>query len=161
MAPNIGRTVSKFTKLIIGDTANTLRSIPINTLSVVGVEYDEEDLTAWQDAVKGALPNMPDAPIEFGGPFDTSAAVALPALSGSHTVVNALNGLQVPRTIDIQIGIRQAWEAGEPQFGISRSATSGYLITKYTVDLSSMTYSAKAVLFPGSALPAFGTTAEV
>ena len=160
MAPQTGRTVSKFTKFVIGDSGNVLRSIPINTLSVVGVEYDEEDLTAWQDAVKGALSNMPDAPIEFGGPFDTSAAVAVANLSGSHTVLSVLNGLLVPRTIDIQIGIRQAWEAGEPQFGISQTATSGYIITKYNVDLSSMTYSAKAVLYPGSALPAWDIAAE-
>jgi hypothetical protein len=160
MAAQTGRTVSKFTKFIIGDSGNVLRSIPINTLSVVGVEYDERDLTAWQDAVKGALPDMPDAPIEFGGPFDTTAAAAVPALSGSHTILSALNGVQTPRTIDIQIGIRQTWEDGEPQFGISQSATSGYIVTKYTVDLSSMTYSAKAVLYPGSSLPAWGTTAE-
>ena len=158
--PNVGRTVSKFTKLIIGDTGNVLRSIPINSLSVVGVVYDERDLTAWQDAVKGALPDMPEAPIEFGGPFDSSGAVAVANLSGSHTVLSPLNGGQTPRTIDVQIGIRQAWVAGEPQFGISQTATSGYVITKYTVDLENMTYTAKAVLFPGSALPAFGTAAE-
>jgi hypothetical protein len=160
MAPNTGRTVSKHVRFIIEDSAGTLRHIPINSLSVVGVAYDEMDVTAWQDAVKGALPNMPDAPIEWSGPFDSTAAAVSPALSGSHTVLSALNGLSSPLTLDIQFGIRQTWEAGEPQFGISATSTSGYLVTKYTVDPSSMTYSARAVLFPGSSLPAFGTAAE-
>ena len=65
-----------------------------------------------------------------------------------------------PLTLDIHFGIRTAWDAGEPQFGITATATSGYLVTKYVVDMSSMTYSARAVLYPGSSLPAWGTTAE-
>lgn len=163
---NISRTVSRWLNLVLGDSADTLRDIPINSLSVVGVTYSEEDVTAFQDAVKGALPGQPDAPIEFSGPFDTTAAQAasgtgvVPALSGSHTVLSALVGGMTPRSLDIQIGMRQTWETGEPQFGISKSATSGYIITKYDVDPSAGTYSARAVLYPGSALPAFGTAAE-
>ena len=109
---------------------------------------------------------MPDAPIEISGPFDTTAVQSAsgtgvaPTLSGSHTVLSAINGLSVPLSLDIQFGIRHTWETGEPQFGISQSATSGYLCTSYTVDASTMTYSAKFVLLPGSALPAWGTAAE-
>jgi hypothetical protein len=160
MAANTGRTTYKHINFIISDTGGTLRNVPINNLSVVGVTYNEEDLTAWQDAVAGALPSMPDAPIDFGGPFDTSAAAASPGLSGSHTVLAGLNGGMTPQTLDIQFGIRHAWEADEPQFGITQSATSGYILTKYTVNPSDMTYSARLVLFPGSALPAWGTAAE-
>jgi hypothetical protein len=155
-----GRTTFKWTTLYIGDTADTLRAIPINSLSAVGVTYDEVDLTAFQDAVKGNLPAMPDAPLDFGGPWDTSAAASVPALSGSHTVLSALNGLSVPRSVDIRFGIRAAAEADSPQFGISKSATSGYIITKFIVDPSTGMYSARAVLIPGSALPAWGVTAE-
>ena len=160
MTSATGRTTFKHTTLYIGDSADVLRAVPINSLSVVGVTYSETDLTAWQDAVTGRLPNMPDCVIEFGGPFDTSAAAAAPALSGSHTVLSVLNGLMVPRTLDIRIGIRATQEADSPQFGITKSATSGFLVTKYTVDPSAGMYSARAVLFPGSALPAFGTAAE-
>ena len=163
---NTGRTVSKLVNLVIGDSGNTLRDIPISGISVVGVVYEEQDLTAFQDAVRGALPNMPDAPIEWTGPFDTTAAQAasasgvVPALSGSHTVLNGLNGGFTPRSIDVQFGIRQTWETGEPQFGITATDTSGYLITSYTVNPDDMTYSARAALYPGSSLPAWGTAAE-
>src|SRR3990167_3353353 len=161
MAAQTGRTTFKNLDLRISDSGNgTIRSIPINSLSVVGVVYDEVDLTAWQDAVKGSLPSMPDAPIDFGGPWDTSAAAAAGTLSGSHTILSAVNGAMTPLMLDIQFGMRHAWESGEPQFGITASATSGYIVTKYVVDPSTMMYSARAVLYPGSALPAFGTAAE-
>ena len=160
MASLTGRTDFKWTTLYIGDYNNTLRAIPIDSLSAFGLKYDEQELTAWQDAIKGRLPTMPDAPLEFGGPWDTSALAAAPALSGSHTVLVALNGSCTPRTIDIRIGIRAVAEADSPQFGISQSATSGYIITSYEVDMKNATYKARAVLFPGSALPAWGTTPE-
>lgn len=166
MTANTGRTVSKWTDFRLHDTSATLRRIPVMTISAVGVTFDETDLTALQDAVKGALPNMPDAPISITGPFDTSAAVAVGAgLSGSHTVLSALAaavaaGTAVPLSVDIQIGIRHAWESGEPQFGLTASATSGYLLTAYTVDPNAGTYSAEFRLFPGSSLPAWGTAAE-
>lgn len=159
MTANTGRTTFKNVNFIIHD-GTALRNIPINSLSAVGVVYDEVDLTAFQDAVRGRLPAMPDAPIEIGGPFDTTAAGASPALSGSHTVLSALNGAQTPRSLDIQIGMRHAWESGEPQFGLTSSATSGYVVTSYIVNPAEGTYTARLVLFPGSALPAWGTAAE-
>lgn len=160
MAAQTGRTTFKHIQFNIDDSAGTLRSVPIDSLSVVGITYDEMDLTAFQDAVKNALPSMPDAPIEFGGPFDNSAAAAAGTLSGSHTVLSAICGLMTPLTIDVQFGIRHAWESGEPQFGITATAANGYILTRYNVDVSTMRYSARAVLYPGSAAPAWGTAAE-
>ena len=166
MAANTGRTVSKYVNFVIADSNNTIRDIPINSLSVCGVVYDEVDVGAFQDAVKSALPGMPDAPIDITGPFDTTAAQAasgtgtVPALSGSHTVLSPLNGAYTPRSVDVQFGIRQTWETGEPQFGITATATSGYLVTSYTVNADDMTYAASLRLYPGSSLPAWGTAAE-
>ena len=162
MAPNTtGRTTSKWINFIVGDSADVLRNIPVSSVSVVGVTVEEHDMTAFQDAVKGALPGMRDAPIECSGPLDISAAATTPTLSGSHTVLAGMVGNPTPRSIDIQFGMRHAWEAGEPQFGVSKSATSGYILFAYTVDPSSMTYTATFRLLNGSALPAFGTSAEV
>lgn len=161
MAVQTGRTTSKWVQFIVGDSGNdTLRQIPINSLSALGVTYDESDVTAWMDAVRGVLPNMPDAPIDISGPFDTTAAAAVASLSGSHTVLSAINGALTPLTLDVRIGMRHAWETGEPNFGITATATSGYILTKYDVDLSSMTYNASFRLFPGSSLPAFGSSDE-
>jgi len=162
MAVQTGRTVSKHVQFHIGNATNAaIRWIPIDTLSAVGVTYDETDLTAWMDAVKGMLPNMPAAPIDIGGPWDTTAdSTNDTALSGSHTILNGINGGATPLTLDIRIGMRHTWETGEPNFGITASATSGYLCTAYNVDFGSQRYTAHFDLFPGSSLPAFGTSDE-
>ena len=166
MAVQTGRTTSNWVNLRIYDYEPVLREIPINGISICGIAYDETDLTAWQDAVSGALPNMPDAPIEFTGPYDVqpaqvaSATEVVPALSGSHIVLEPIMGAMTTLTVDIQIGIRHTWQTGEPQFGITRAAADGYILTKYDVDFENMTYAARLVLYPGSALPAWGTIAE-
>lgn len=159
MTAQTGRTTFKWIGFLLHD-GTALRNIPINSLTAVGVTYDEVDLTAFQDAVRGRLPSMPDAPIEISGPFDTSVVAAAPSLSGSHTVLSALNGATTPRSLDIQFGVRHTWEAGEPQFGLTSTTTSGYIVTNYTVNPQDGTYSARLVLAPGSALPAWGTAAE-
>lgn len=161
MAVQTGRTVKRWVNFILGDSSNVLRNIPVDTINGVGLEYEEVDLTAFQDAIKGVLVSHPDLTIEIGGPFDTSAAAASPTLSGSHTVLSPLNGDNTPRTLDVQVGIRHTWEAGEPQFGISRSATSGVIVTKYSVDVNNGKYSATLKMYAGSSAPAWGTAAEV
>lgn len=166
MAAKTGRTVGKWFNFVVDDSNGVIRDVPVDTISVVGIVYEEQDLTSLQDAIKGALPNMPDAPIEITGPFSNLAAQAAsgtgvaPALSGPHTVIEPTNGLSVPLTLDCQFGIRHTWETGEPQFGITSSATSGYVCVSYNVDPSMMKYSAKYVLYPGSTAPAWGTAAE-
>lgn len=161
MAVNTGRTVTKWYRFGVDDSAGTAREIPIDSLSPVGFVYDETDVTAWQDQVKGYLSNHPDAPIDITGPFDTSAAVgfaasaATPTLSGSHTVLSAIAGGVTPLALGVHIGVRHYWEAGEPVFGIiAASGTTGYLCTKYTVEGEK--YSARFVPYPGS-IPAWGT----
>lgn len=160
-----GRTVSKWVRFVLGDSAGTLREIPIWSISVVGVKYDQIELTAFQDAVKGLLPGFPDAPIEITGPFDTTAAAAAagtgatPVLSGSHTVLSALNGGNTPRSLGVYFGDRALWATGAPTFGIINSATSGYLVFEYSVvPKDPLSYKATLRLFPGSALPAWATT---
>lgn len=170
MAAQTGRTVSKWCKFQIDDSAGTLRDLPINTINGVGLTFDEVDLTAFQDAVKGALQGQPDFTLTIGGPLDTSAAQAASAsgaaaaLSGSHTVLNALMaaaaaGTDSPLAFGFYVGIRHYWETGEPAFGITGTTTNGMRIFEYTIDPSAMTYSAKFRMNPGSAIPAWGTAA--
>lgn len=160
MAVQTGRTNQKWVSFNIDDSAGTLRTIPVDSINGVGLTYDEVDLTAFQDAIKGALPAHPDVAITITGPFDTTAANSAGTLSGSHTILSAINGAQTPLTLDVQVGIRHAWEAGEPQFGITSSATSGFLCFDYQVDVNAGKYSAKFRMFPGSSAPAWGTAAE-
>ena len=157
MTAQTGRTVTKWTDFQIDDSSWTLRSIPVDSINGVGLVYDEVELTAFQDAIKGALHGHPDSVITITGPFDNSVAAAAGTLSGSHTVLSAINGVGTPLTLNIEVGIRHAWEAGEPAFGITSSATSGYLCFDY--QLQGEKYSAKFRMYPASTAPAWGTAA--
>jgi len=154
MTANTGRTVSRWVAFLVDDSGGTPRNIPVNSINGVGLEYPEKDLTAFTDALKGVLPETPECVIEIEGPFDTIAN------TGSHTVLSGIAGGVTPLTLDVQIGIRHAWESGEPQFGITSSATSGFLCTSYKVNVNDGTYSAKFNMYPGSSAPAWGTAAE-
>ena len=162
----VGRTVSKWFNFVIEDSGQVIRDVEVYTISIVGVVYEEQDLTALADAVRGALPNMPSAPIEITGPFSNKAATAAggtgaaAAYTGCDTIFPGINGAILPLTLDCQFGIQSLWSTGDPQFGISQSATSGYLCFGYTVDAATMTYSVSFNLFPGSSLPAWATSAE-
>lgn len=158
-----GRTVTKWTRFAVDDSGGTPREIPVDTISPVGFSYDEVEVTAYQDAVKGYLAGHPDAPIEITGPFDNSAAAALaasgaaPVLSGSHTVLQPISvpTFTTPLGLWIGFGVRGYWTTGDPAFGVvAPSATSGYICTKYTVEGEK--YSATFKPYPGTT-PAWGT----
>lgn len=158
-----GRTVDRWTRVLVDDSGGTPREIPVNTISPVGFVYDESDLTAFQDAVKGYLAAHPDAPIDISGPFSNLAAAAAaasgaaPTLSGSHTVLAPISAVTftTPLGLAIMFGIQGYWTTGDPVFGVvSPSATSGYVCTKYQVEGTQ--YSARFVPYPGTT-PAWGT----
>ena len=153
MGANTGRTTSKWFVFVIDDSGSTIREIPVSSMGVVGVTYEEIDVTAWQDACRGALPGMPEAPIEIGGPFDSTAT------TGSWTVLAGIAGGVTVLTLDCKFGIRQAWDA-EPQFGLTATGNTGFLCYSFLVNPNDMTYTARFVPFPGSALPAWGVAAE-
>ncbi len=160
-----GRTVTKWTRFAITDKDGDPREIPVDSIGPVGFTYDEVDLTAYQDAVKGYLANHPDCAIDITGPFDDTAEVALaasglaPTLTGSHTVLNYVNTAawtDFPMGLWIGFGVRGYWTAAvDPAFGVAApSLTSGYVCTKYVVEGEK--YSARFVPFPGT-VPAWGT----
>jgi hypothetical protein len=153
MTAQTGRTVARFTNFLVDDAAGTLRSIAVDSINGVGLTYDEVNLTAFQDAIKNALLGHPGCTISITGPFDTTAS------TGSHTVLSAIVGLLVPLSLDVQVGMRHVWESGEPQFGITSSATSGFLCAEYIPDVNNGKYSAKFVVM-GPTAPAWGTAAE-
>lgn len=155
MAANVGRTVSKWVTFKVDNSSGTLTTIAIDSINGVGLTYDEVDLTAFQDALHGVLPNHPDVTIAITGPFDNTAT------TGNHIVLSGIAGGVTPLSIDVQIGMRHAWESGEPQFGLTSSSTVGFLCTEYLVDPGTGKYSAKFRVYPGSDAPAWGTAAEV
>jgi hypothetical protein len=120
-----------------------------NSIGTVGLTYESQDVTAFSDGSKNIVIGQPTAPLTLGGPFDTTA----------HSHLTAINGAATPLSLDIRIGIRHAWESGEPQFGITSSSSVGYLLHSYTVDMSANTWSAQLDVF-GATAPAWGTSAE-
>ena len=149
MAANTGRTHSKWCTVKLDDPGGTLTDISayVNTIGQVGVTYDTSDVTAFSNAVKNIVLGQGAAPITLGGPLDTVII----------THIAAINGANTPLSMDIQFGIRQARQSGEPQFGITSSSTSGYLCTSFTTD--GATWSATFDVYGGTT-PAFGTSAE-
>ena len=151
MTAQTGRTHSKWMTVKADNSSGTLTDITayVNNVGQFGLTYDTQDVTAFPDAVKNIVTGQPGAPITLGGPIDTTIITHMAAINGGNT----------PLTLDLQMGIRHAWEAGEPQFGITSSATSGYLCFGFTVDPSANTWSAQFDMF-GATAPAFGTAAE-
>ena len=149
-----GRTVSKWVLFKVDDETDNLRTIAVNSISVCGITYEEHDLTAFQDAVSGALPGMPSAPVEIGGPWDNTIT------DGSHDVLSAVVGLSVPLSLAVCFGMRAAFiPATDVNFGITSTATNGYLCFNYNIDPSTMMYTARFNVSPGSAIPTFGVGA--
>jgi len=150
MAANTGRTHSKYVKVLVDNSAGALTDLSAycNTVGSVGLTYDTQDVTAFSDAVKNVVVGQPAGTITLGGPIDTVII----------THMQAIVGLNVPLSLDIRLGIRQAWDT-EPQFGLTMSATSGYLCNSFTVDPVANTWSAGFDVF-GPTAPAWGNAAE-
>src|SRR5512143_3269179 len=91
-----GRTVTKWTRFAVDDSAGAPREIPVDSISPVGFVYDEVEGTAYQDAVKGYLANHPDAPIDITGPLDNSAVNVALAASGVAPALNGAHGVLTP-----------------------------------------------------------------
>ncbi len=158
-----GRTHQKFVKVQIDDSGGTLRDIPVNTIGDVGLTSEAQDQTAWQDLIMSSMVGLPSFETTIGGPFSNLAAAsasgsgAAPTLSGSHTVLAGINNANTPLTFGVYVGIQDNWSSGDPAFGLTSSATVGFLLHDYLVNLDTMTYTAKIVLFAGSSAPAWGT----
>ena len=151
MAAQAGRTNSKHVTVLLDNTGGTLTDISayVNQIGTVGLTYESQDTTAFSDGSTNVTIGQPTADLSIGGPFDTV----------SHAQMIAINGVMTPLSLDIRVGIRQAWESGEPQFGITSSSTIGYVMTSYIPDLNAMTWTATLSVF-GATAPAWGTSAE-
>lgn len=158
-----GRTSPRFSKFQIEDSGGTLRDIPISTFGGVGLTYDEVDLSAIQEVVKNFLTGQANFSLTITGPFDNRAATAASTsgqaaasyLSGSHTVLSALNGGMTPRAFGVYFGVQADWSTGDPVFGADNSVG----VSDYTVDPAAGTYSAKLYHISGGTAPAWGTSA--
>lgn len=158
-----GRTVPRFTKFQIEDSGGTLRDVPVSTIGQVGLTYDEVDLSAMQELVKNFLTGQANFTLTITGPFDNKAATTASAsgesaaahLSGSHTVLEPLNGGLTPRAFGVYFGIQADWATGDPVFG----ADNSIIVSEYTVDPAAGQYSCKLAHVSGGTAPDWGTAA--
>jgi hypothetical protein len=155
-----GRTSQRYVKFQIQDSGGTLRDVPVQTFSAVGLTYDEIDVSSLQEIVKSYMACQANFSLVLTGPLDNSAAVAAStsgqaaALSGSHTVLEPLNGLLTPLAFGIYFGIQGYWATNDPVFGADNSA----IVTDYTVAPGASTYSCKLAHVGGGTAPSWGTT---
>lgn len=156
MAPQTGRTVSKHISVHIDDVGGTLREIPVDEINGLGLTYAEAEYAAFMDAIRGILLAHPDFTCVIGGPWENTAN------TGSHTVLAGVNGGNTPLAFDVRVGVRHAWESGEPQFGITGTSANGVLVSDYQVvpGATEVRYTARIRMASGSAAPAWGTAAE-
>ena len=148
MTANSGRTNAKYIGFWLDNSSGTLTDLTAYTKSVgtVGLTYDEQDVTAYSDGVKNVTIGRADAPLSVVFQMDTVPFAHLIALSRV-----------TPLTLDVRFGIRQTWTSGEPVFGITSSATSGYLLKDLTIIETEIT--ATFSVF-GPTAPDFATTAH-
>ena len=159
----MARTVSRWVRFIIGDDTEppVLREIPINSVNGVGLDYPDEDVSAFQDAVKGVLSGQPDCEVTVTGPFDDAAAVAAagtgdaPTLSGSHTILHDIVGTNHLIPLGVCIGMQGYYVNTDPAFGLNRTTVNGFICTAYMVNPDDGTYSATFKVYPGSVAPSW------
>lgn len=124
MTAQTGRTNAKFIQFYLDNSSGTLTDLSAYTKSVgtFGLTFEEQDVTAYSDGVKNVTIGRPTADLSVTFQVDTVVFAHLIALSRT-----------TPLSLDIRVGIQHAWEAGEPCFGITSSATSGYLLKDMTM----------------------------
>jgi hypothetical protein len=150
-----GRTNAKHISVKLDNAAGTFTDITayVNNVGTVGLTHETTDVTAFSDGVKNVTIGQPSAPISLSGPFDTTLHTQMTGYTNGG--LTAGGGL----SLDIYIGIRSAWDTGEPCFGITGSASAGYVLTSYTVSSSGMTWSATLEPF-GATAPDWSTSAH-
>jgi hypothetical protein len=148
MTAQSGRTNSKYISFYLDNSSGTLTDLTPYTKNIgtVGLTFEEQDVTAYSDGVRNVTIGRADAPLSITFQMDTVVYAHLIALNRN-----------TPLSLDIRIGIRHAWESGEPVFGISSSATSGYLLKDLTMNDTDIM--ASFVVF-GSTAPDWATTAH-
>ncbi len=155
-----GRFSPRFSKLQIEDSGGVLRDVPVKTFSNIGLTYDEFDVSSLQELVKGFVSGQANFELTITGPFDNTAAQTAstsgnaPALSGSHTVLEPLNGGLTPRCFGIYFGVLTYWTTGDPAFGADNSV----IVTNYTFNPNTGEYSCKIKYVAGGTAPDWGTS---
>ena len=114
MAPNTGNSHSKWIRVWVDDDGvPTLRDISADVTNVtIPINFDSQDVTGYSDGVRHVTIGQPSMVVAMDGVFSNTAN------TGSHIVLSAIVGKCADNTytVKIQIGIRKAPEATDPEF---------------------------------------------
>ncbi len=107
-----GKSNAKNITIDIDDYAGQIRDIsPSVTDVLIPIEFDEVDITGYSDGVVNVSIGQPNQPLTISGVYNTTA------LTGGHTVLSRIVGvIEDSVTITVQIGIRTAPAAGNPEY---------------------------------------------
>jgi len=123
-------------------------SASVSDISGVGLDYEQQDVTAYSDGVKNFTLGHPSAEIDISGPLNNTAT------TGGHTVFSAIANAPYTSdsyTLTVQFGIRAAPTGTDPEF------EGAYQLQSYIVN-GDATYTAHLVPATATA-PAWGTVA--
>lgn len=159
-----GRTSPRYVKFQIEDSGGAMRDVLVKSFGNVGLTYDELDVSGLQELVKSFVSGQANFSLTLSGPFDNRAAATASAsgqhaedyMSGSHTILEPLNGGLTAKSFGVYFGIRADWSTGDPVFG----GVDSVIVTDYSVDPVAMTYSCKLTKSAAAANdPDWGTAA--
>jgi hypothetical protein len=126
MAAQTGRTNKKYMEFWLDNSSGTLTNLSAycKSVGVYGLKFPTQNVTAFSDLIENVTNGRPSAPLTITFVKDTTVFAHLVALNRN-----------TPLSLDIREGIRQSPQiTGEPCFGISSSATSGYVLGSMTAD---------------------------
>lgn len=139
-----GKTNTKYVNIIYN--SQTL-DCSVQGVDGVGITYAEDDVTGLCNAIMEAVQGQGTVAVNLSGTLSNTAT------TGTHTVIQALNGNTAGATLTIQIGIRAAATTGDPEFEVTAMGVFSYLVSLAT---GAPTWSASLRPLPG-ATAAWGT----
>ena len=149
MTANTGVTNIKWLGVWIDNSSGTLTDLSVYVIDPGehGLEFATAVQTGIGERVENFTLGNPTSNFSIKFRFDTVVF---------NHFLNIV-GTQTPLSIDYRHGIGHAWEAGEPTFGCTSSATSGYFAKNWKMDGESITVDFG--MFGGTA-PTFSTSAH-
>ena len=123
-----GKTDNKYIVIIYG--GQTI-DCSIQAVDGVGITYDQTDVTGLCNAIKEYVQGQGNVSVSLSGTLSNTAT------TGSHTVIEPLNGDTTGSTLTVQYGIRAAPTTGDPEFNVTSMGVFGYTLsgTSWTATL--------------------------
>ena len=138
-----GKTAAKFAKMTYNAQVVTAN---ISSLTAVGLNYPEIDITVFSSTVQERLLGIPEVKITVSGPLDNTATTgALAVFTAAATL-----GSQTGAAVLIDYGIRAAATTGDPRFSNTLMSVSVFAIDTANPN-DAPKWSATLVTMPGSA----------